>query len=205
MNVVKASLIKNTIEPVATITKIVQLENEAAIKARKLEKKIRKKLSHKIYKLYRSAQKKAKQTLETRTATAIDTFFDNLSTLQTEHSKTLEYKSLELALSIAESVLMAEVETNIESLRQRSKQLATTLRTTNECIVLVHPDLQERLQSVIQLPVASCPNIPPGDIAIQTNSGVIQTDFRQHFDIVKGLILSSKSDHCAVRRQATCN
>lgn len=205
MNVVKASLIHKTIEPVATIHELILLEKVATINAKKIEKKIRKKAARKIYRLYRKAQTKAKETLEIHTATAINTFFYDLKKLQTEHNKTLEYKTLELALSIAESVLMAEVQTNLDSLKQRYTQLAQKLKATNECTVLVHPDLAEQLQSVVTLPVKTCPNVPRGEIAIKTNSGMVQTDFRQHFDIVQGLILSGENHQCNEGEQTTCN
>lgn len=191
MTPIKATLRSPKRSAGIAVEEAIRLYQNARATARIRETKSRERAARKIRKAYRKAQQRAHRAVEDQVRSNLKSFFGELSELQLKYEASLEGRVTTLALQLAESLIQSELITNESGIKERYDQLLQSLHGSTPETLLCHPVMIEAARNVSPLPVEASETLAPGDIAIRTGNGNVQSDVTQHFDNLKAFIKNS--------------
>lgn len=121
---------------------------------------------------------------------------NRLSGLVAEEAKKNEEKLLRLAISIAEKILMDEVERRPELVIKTLEQALNKVSDLEEVTIKVHPDdmpevqkyedaFRDRLKSVRKVEFVASPKIQKGGVFIETASGFVDAQIKTQLSVIQ--------------------
>jgi flagellar assembly protein FliH len=109
--------------------------------------------------------------------------------------KANEATLVKLALTIAQRVIMHEVQSSPEVIAEAFKAALTHLDNVHEAVMKVHPDdlahlesvreeLKQQIQDLIKITFEPDPNLRRGDLMVDTEAGRLDGTIKQRFETV---------------------
>lgn len=133
---------------------------------------------------------------------------DKLAGVVREEAKKNEEKLLDLALGIAEKLVMDEVQRRPELVMRVMEEALLKVSDTEEVIIKIHPDdlpvvqereeaVRDRMKNVRKLEIQAHTKIQPGSVSIDTASGSVDAQFKTQLSVFREAFMAVKAEYGA--------